>query len=207
MAQILVIDDEPAVRGALVAHLSEMGHTCTEAGDGLEGLDRLHECEFDLIVTDVAMPRLNGLQFLERALPYLEDRVPVVLLSSVNDRGAIAAAVGAGAFDYLTKPAHPDEVRRVVEESLVRRSEALRLHGRRRGPGGPVPKEALGERPEDRLEAAIEQAPAGVPAFRTRDPFVSVPRPDDSDAPMVDVPEERGSFLRLVRRWFGSRVA
>lgn len=205
MAQILVVDDEVAVRGSLVAHLGEMGHHCKEASDGIEALELLHEREFDLILTDVAMPRMNGLQFLERALPHLEGRIPVVLLSSVDDGRAISAALTAGAFDYLTKPAGPDEVRRVIEECLTQRAEVLRLHGTRAGPGGPIPSSALGEAVRDRKEAPLGQAPAGLPAFRPARPTVLIPRPEDALSHLGT--GHPLSLLARVRRWFGPRVA
>jgi CheY-like chemotaxis protein len=205
MAQILVVDDETAVRGALVAHLGEMGHRCREVENGIEALEALHEREFDLILTDVAMPRMNGLQFLERALPYLEGRVPVVLLSSVDDREAIAAAMRAGAFDYLTKPAGPNEVRRIIEEGLTQRSEVLRLHGRRNGRGGPVPREALGEAKRDRPESQMGQASAGLPAFQKAKSKVLVSPPEEMGSRK---PPSRGlSLLARFKRWFGPRVA
>ena len=205
MAQVLVVDDESAVRGALVAHLQEMGHRCEEAGNGLEALERLARSEVDLILTDVAMPRMNGLQFLERALPYLEQRIPIVLLSSVDDRRAISAAVGAGAHDYLTKPADIDEVRRVVERALSVRSEVLRVHGRRRGPGGPIPRSATAEAPRDRREAAVSQRPAGVPAFRGPPSRFTIPRPPGSGEES-DAGGTQGLLARM-RRWIGRRVA
>ena len=206
MAQILVVDDEAAVRGALVAHLEAMGHRCEEAGNGLEALQVLHRREVDVILSDVAMPLMNGLQFLERALPYLERRVPVVLLSSVDDRGAISAAVGAGVFDYLTKPADPDEVRRVIEGCLAQRAEVLRLEGPRRGPGGPVPRHATEADRRDRKEAPRSQSPAGVPAFRPTKPLVTIPSPDAAAEDAAAL-AQRASWLGRVRRWFGRDVA
>jgi len=205
MAQILVVDDEAAVRGALVSHLVEMGHDCSKADDGIEALELLHEREFDLILTDVAMPRMNGLQFLERALPHLEGRIPVVLLSSVDDQRAISAALTAGAFDYLTKPAGPDEIRRVVEAGLAQRSEVLRVQGNRPGRGGPIPSSALGEAARDRSEAPRSQAPAGLPAFRPARPTVLIPPPEEISS-RAGVPRSDSLFAR-IRSWFGPRVA
>lgn len=200
MAWILVVDDEAAVRGALVAQLEALRHRCVEAADGLEALERLHEREFDLVLTDVMMPNLNGFQLLERALPYIQGRTPVVVLSSVDDRDGMEAALEAGAYDWLTKPARTGDVERVIEGGLRRRAENVRLIGRHRGRRGPVPARALGARPEDVRDAPIDQPVAGVPAFRREQRLVEIPRPG-TEAP---TPDARPGFWQRLRRLFGS---
>ncbi|MDA1194934.1 MAG: response regulator [Planctomycetota bacterium] len=197
MAWILLVDDEPSVRGALAAQLRALRHRCVEAEDGLQALERLHEREFDLVMTDVMMPKLNGFQLLDRALPFIEGRTPVVVLSSVEDRDSIQVALDAGAYDWLTKPADADDVARVLEGGLRRRAENVRLIGRYRGRGGPVPKEALGPRAGDVREAPPSQPPAGVPAFRSEPRIVAVPRPQVG----VAVPERPLGWWRRVATW------
>lgn len=177
MAWILVVDDEPAVRGALVERLRGLRHRCVEATNGLEALRRLHEREFDLVMTDVMMPEMNGFQFLERVLPYIEGRTPVIVLSSIDDRAGIETALDAGAYDWLTKPAEAEECERVVAAALERRAENLRLVGRYRGRRGPVPAEALRPRDSDVPPPPNTAAPAGVPAFQQARTVVSIPRP------------------------------
>jgi CheY-like chemotaxis protein len=186
MARILVVDDEGPVREALVAQIERIGHRCAEAANGLEALERLHEREYDVVITDVMMPQLNGFQFISRVMPYLEERVPIIILSSVDDQDGIAAAVQAGAFDYLTKPVELSEARAVLDSALERRAEMVRLHGRWQGRGGPIPAEALGARPEDVREADPEQEPAGVPVFRDGGAVVSVPPPADRKSGLTE---------------------
>ena len=202
MAYILVVDDEAAVRDTIVRQLTVMGHRCTEAGNGLAALERLHERDFDLILTDVMMPKLNGFQLLDRALPYLKGRTPVVILSSVDSGDSVAAAIEAGAYDYLNKPADREDLERVIAEGLARRDEMIRLLGRFRGRGGPVPEEALGERACDRDEAPVDQVPAGVPAVREERRSLSVPVPagEDEAAPMsgAAVPKRPSLWGRLT---------
>jgi len=198
MAHILLVDDEPAVRETLASRITGMGHSCVEAADGVEALERLHAREFDLVVTDVMMPHMNGFQFLERVLPFLEGRVPVVILSSVDDQAGIRAALEAGAYDYLNKPAPAGEVERVIDEGLRRRREMVRLLGRRRGRGGPVPQSALGPATRDRNEAPVVRTPAGVPAVREVHSVVSVPPPGSA----VDR-ESRSRRRSLWVRLFG----
>lgn len=205
MAHILVVDDETAVRDTLASQLRGLGHRCTEAGNGLEALERLHERDFDLILTDVMMPRLNGFQLLERALPYLKGRTPVVILSSVDNQEGVTAAIDAGAYDYLNKPADREDLERVIAEGLKRRDEMLRLLGRVRGRGGPVPRDALGERAQDRAEAPADQVPAGVPAMREERRVLSVPRPDVDSEDDAD-PQPR-SFWQRLTGWLKGRAA
>ena len=200
MAWILVVDDEPAVRGVLVAQLTRLRHRCVEAGNGLEALERLHEREFDLVLTDVMMPHLNGFQFLERVLPYIEGRTPVVVLSSVDDQDGIEAALDVGAYDWLHKPARTADVERVVGAALDRRAENVRLVGRHRGRRGPVPKQALGPRPGDEHDAPPGQPVAGVPAVREERKVVSIPRPGADTEPSTARP---GLWQRL-KGLFGS---
>jgi len=202
MAHILVVDDEVAVRDMLVRRLRALRHRCTEASNGLEALERLHEREFDLILTDVMMPKLNGFQFLERVIPYLKGRVPIVVLSSVEDRDGAAAAIDAGAYDYLNKPADQEDLERVIQEGLRRRDEMVRLLGRHRGRHGPVPADALGERVEDRAEAPENQVPAGVSAILEERRVISVPRPH-AEADWAS-PRPRVSLWRRLAGWLGA---
>ena len=196
MAWILVVDDEPTVRSVLVQQLQALGHRCMQASNGLEGLDRLHERDVDLVLTDVMMPHLNGFQFLERALPYIEGRTPVVILSSVDDQEGIEAALAAGAYDWLTKPASSTDVERVVGAALQRRAENVRLLGRHRGRHGPIPRQALGARPGEEADAPVGQPAASVPALRETHRIVSIPRPDARGE--VEEPHP-GLWLRLKR--------
>lgn len=209
MAYILVVDDESAVRDTIARQLTAMGHRCTEAGNGLEALERLHERDFDLILTDVMMPKLNGFQLLERALPYLKGRTPVIILSSVDSGDGVAAAIEAGAYDYLNKPAHQEDLERVISEGLARREEMLRLLGRPRGRGGPVPQDALGERLEDRAEAPVDQVPAGVPAVRTERRSLSVPIPDaeELDEGRIDAGPAQRSLWQRLTGWLRGNAA
>lgn len=199
MAWILVVDDEPAVREVLIAQLETLRHRCVPAENGLAALERLSEREFDLVLTDVMMPHLNGFQFLERALPYIEGRTPVVILSSVDDQDGIQAALAAGAYDWLHKPARTSEVERVVDGALTRRAENVRLLGRHRGRRGPVPTKALGAREGEEADAPVGQPVAGVPALRGPSHVVQIPRPGGEGADAA----AGGGLVGWIRRLLG----
>lgn len=83
MAEILTIDDERAVRDVMASYLDGLGHSVTEASSALGALKLLTEKDADLILTDLIMPGLDGLQSLKLAIPHLASRTPVVILTSV----------------------------------------------------------------------------------------------------------------------------
>ncbi len=118
MAHVLLVDDEPAVREALAGLLARQGHHSVLARDGAEALDLYEEGTFDLIVSDVMMPTMNGFDLLQALLPRIHERVPFLIVSSHSDRESVKAAIYAGAFDYLLKPFEAEHVAEVVERAL-----------------------------------------------------------------------------------------
>jgi two-component system response regulator FlrC len=134
MARVLVVDDEPGLRSFLAEALEMADHEVTEAEDGEAALARLRKDAFHVVVTDLKMPRLDGLGLL-KAIKAEQPELEVILLTA---HGAVDSAVEAmkqGAFDYLQKPLDsPKELRLVVERALERRglrdqAEAARSAG------------------------------------------------------------------------------
>ncbi|HEY0840132.1 MAG TPA: sigma-54 dependent transcriptional regulator [Vulgatibacter sp.] len=120
-ARILIADDEVASREALGELLTRWGHAVEEAGDGNQALKRAIESHPDVIVTDLVMPRMDGLWLL-RALREELPHVPVILLTG---RGTIDAAVEAireGAYDFLEKPIDGHRLRLVIERALEKQA-------------------------------------------------------------------------------------
>jgi two-component system response regulator MprA len=119
-ARVLLVDDEEAVRTSLERGLRLERFAVTLAGDGQEGLDLLSTRSYDLIVLDVAMPGVDGLEVCRR-LRDLGDRTPVLMLTArhaVDDR---IAGLDAGADDYLIKPFALAELKARVR-ALLRRT-------------------------------------------------------------------------------------
>lgn len=111
MAEILIIDDEKAIRKALTEILSAEGYKTDEAGDGEEGLKKFKERTYDVVLCDIKMPKLDGIEFLQKAGEANSD-VPVIMISGHGNIETAVDAVKKGAFDYISKP--PDLNRMLI---------------------------------------------------------------------------------------------
>lgn len=103
MAEILIIDDEKAIRKTLSEILSFEGYKIEEAADGEEGLKKFSEKNYDVVLCDIKMPKLDGIEFLEKAREINHD-VPVIMISGHGNIDTAVDAVKKGAFDYISKP-------------------------------------------------------------------------------------------------------
>ncbi len=121
MARILIVDDEEGVRSFLVEALAAVGHAVSEVGDGEAAAELLARRSFHLLVTDLKMPRQDGLELLRRVRSE-QPELEVIVLTAHGTIESAVAAMKLGAFDYLTKPlSGPDELRLVVSRALERR--------------------------------------------------------------------------------------
>ncbi len=111
MATILIIDDEKSIRKTLTEILTYEGYNIDEASDGEEGLKKFKEKTFDLVLCDIKMPKLDGIEFLEKAKEINSD-VPVIIISGHGNIETAVDAVKKGAFDYISKP--PDLNRMLI---------------------------------------------------------------------------------------------
>jgi two-component system, NtrC family, nitrogen regulation response regulator NtrX len=111
MAAILIIDDEKSIRKTLTEILSYEGYKIDEAGDGEEGLRKFKEKTYDLVLCDIKMPKLDGIEFLEKAKQINPD-VPIIIISGHGNIETAVEAVKKGAFDYISKP--PDLNRMLI---------------------------------------------------------------------------------------------
>ncbi len=132
--QILVVDDEPNLRRVLSAQLGRDGYDVLEAEDGEQGLALLAEHHIDLVVTDLRMPKVDGMELLRRALA-LDPELPVVMITAHGTVDNAVEALKIGAFDYITKPFDQAEVRAIVKKGLRTRDLAA-VEASREGTGG-----------------------------------------------------------------------
>ena len=114
---LLIIDDDISVREILKDYLEEEGHSCREAEDGEAGLARVGETEPELVLLDVHMPGMNGIEVLRRLRSAHPD-VLIVMVTSVDELQTVRESLRAGAYDYLIKPVHIDELLSVVDKAL-----------------------------------------------------------------------------------------
>lgn len=103
MSNILIIDDEKAIRKTLSEILSYEGYKIEEAGDGEEGLKRFREKNYDVVLCDIKMPKLDGIEFLDKAREANPD-IPVIMISGHGTIETAVEAVKKGAYDYISKP-------------------------------------------------------------------------------------------------------
>src|SRR5271157_4376545 len=128
-ASVLIVDDEPSIRLMFHTVLQSAGYDAVEAGDGPSALARLHESSPDVVLLDLKMPGMDGMETLRQMRDRGDDTTVVI----VTAHGSIADAVAAmklGAVDFLTKPVTPGGLRRVVREVILR-------HGRPEPPARP----------------------------------------------------------------------
>jgi DNA-binding NtrC family response regulator len=144
--RILVADDDVDVRSAVVQALEAEAHDLVAVGDGATALERLSQTSFDLLITDVRMPRVDGLTLTRRALE-LAPRPDVILMTSF---GSVADAVGAlkqGASDYLTRPFDLDELALRVRAIAERRGLQRQLAAARATLAASTETQIVGESP------------------------------------------------------------
>ena len=118
-ARILIVDDETHNRALLEIMLSSEGYELFTAASGEEALTVVEENRPDLILLDIMMPELNGFQVtaMLKANPATQD-IPVIILSALDDGGAIERGLQVGAADFLTKPIQHVELRARVKKLL-----------------------------------------------------------------------------------------
>ncbi|MCE5264028.1 MAG: sigma-54 dependent transcriptional regulator [Deltaproteobacteria bacterium] len=114
---ILLIDDEADVRKSLSRFLEKLGHTVFCAADGMEGLREFHSHEINLVVTDIRMPEIDGLELLRRIKVIEKSPVDVIVVTGHGDTASAVKALKYGAFDYLQKPIDVRELAIVIERS------------------------------------------------------------------------------------------
>ncbi|OLB76378.1 MAG: DNA-binding response regulator [Actinobacteria bacterium 13_2_20CM_2_71_6] len=102
MSQLLLVEDDPEIRRALVRALSELGHAVTSAGAGMPALQHVLDHRPDLVVLDLGLPDVDGTELL-RMLRSVSD-VPVVIATARDDEAQIVRALDCGADDYIIKP-------------------------------------------------------------------------------------------------------
>ena len=111
--EILVLDDEEIVGKRLKPALEKTGYRVEVFEDGREAIQRITEKEFDIVVTDVRMEEVDGLQVLEHVLQH-SDHTKVIIITGYATVEVAREALTKGAFDFIAKPFKPNELREVI---------------------------------------------------------------------------------------------
>lgn len=130
MPNILIIDDEKAIRNVLKEILVNEGFSVEEATDGEEGFKKFRNATFDVVLCDIKMPKLDGIEFLQKVME-AESDIPVIMISGHGNIETAVDAVKKGAFDYISKP--PDLNRLLItirnaldKTTLVKETKVLK---------------------------------------------------------------------------------
>jgi two-component system, NtrC family, response regulator AtoC len=116
VAHVLIVDDEVNIRRVLAAMLKREGYEVTTAADGEQALAALQKTPVHVVVTDLVMPRMGGMELLRRVTGDFPD-VPVIVITAHGSVDSAVAALKAGAFDYITKPFEQDELKKVIAKA------------------------------------------------------------------------------------------
>lgn len=111
--RILVVDDEENARIALSKILTREGYAVASAGNGNEALEYLGDRDVELVITDINMPEMNGMEFL-RELNRLRPASNVIMITAYGEVESYIEAMNLGAFEYINKPVKIDELKKVI---------------------------------------------------------------------------------------------
>lgn len=179
MASILIIDDERSIRNVLKDILGNEGHQITEASDGEEGLQKFKAAVYDMVLCDIKMPKLDGIEFLQKAKEVNID-IPIIMISGHGNIDTAVDAVKKGAFDYIAKPPDLNRLLITIRNALDRTKLVLETK---------VLKKKV-----DKVQEIIGHA---APIQKIKETIEKV-APTDA---RVLITGENGSGKELVARW------
>jgi len=117
MIKVLIVEDEKPIRDLIKLHLSEAGYKCATAADGMEGADKIEKENFDLILLDIMMPKVDGYELMEYIRPL---DIPVIFITAKHALKDKVKGLRQGADDYITKPFDMIELLARIETVLRR---------------------------------------------------------------------------------------
>jgi len=122
--KILVVDDEESIRNLLVTFLSKLGHSCVIAIDGVDALGKMKRNKFDVVITDIKMPNMDGITLTSDILMQYPE-VPIMVMTAFDEEYSAGVAISAGAREFIKKPFSLDEFALRLHK-MINDSEILR---------------------------------------------------------------------------------
>lgn len=177
--KILIVEDEKSMQEVLKILLEGENHEVTTASDGIEGLSYLDKDIFDLVITDMKMPKADGFEVLKKVKEISPDTI-VIMITAFGNKETAIEAMKLGAYDYISKPFNIDEIRLIVRKAIEKKREREEL-------------ELLREKVETTytLENIISKSP------KMQDMFKLIPRIAQSNSNVL-ITGESGSGKELV---------
>jgi two-component system response regulator PilR (NtrC family) len=124
--KLLIVEDEKSMREVLKILLEGEGHEVTTASDGFEGMSCIEKDIFDLVITDLKMPKVDGFEVL-RKIKELSPGTIVIMITAFGNTETAIEAMKLGAYDYISKPFNIDEIRLTIRKALEKKMEADEL--------------------------------------------------------------------------------
>ncbi|AJY70353.1 hypothetical protein RW64_12565 [Geobacter sulfurreducens] len=121
---VLVVDDEAIIREGLRRILEKEGYHVETSASGQIALERLQDENYGLVITDLKMPGMSGMEVL-KAIKVLQPEVPVIIITGFSTVDTAVEAMKNGAFDYIAKPFTPDQITEKVRKALEQRAVLL----------------------------------------------------------------------------------
>ena len=118
MAEILIIEDDSKLREHIHKYLNQKGHEAQQASDGWTGLEYIMTSGCDLVVLDIKVPGLSGIEVLRKVTTSLVNHPPIIIITGHGDKALAIEALRFGAYDFLEKPFHPELLLQTIERAL-----------------------------------------------------------------------------------------
>jgi DNA-binding NtrC family response regulator len=142
--EILIVDDDSEMRGLLLEIVTMAGHQALAVESGTEALTLVRDREFDVVVTDIRMIGMDGLELCGR-LAEIRPEMPVIVLTSMGSKATAIAAIRAGAYDFIEKPVGIEVVTKAIERAVAYHQLKSELHRLRAAVEGPKMTNIIGE--------------------------------------------------------------
>lgn len=203
--ELLVVDDDPANLDLLSRRLTRQGYEVTTAGGGQEALDLLDQQEFDLVILDMLMPGINGLQVLRQLKSDPERRaIPVMMISALDSTDRVVECIALGAEDYIFKPFNPillkARVSAALEKSRLRENQARKLTVFISSPGDVIPERRVIKKLLEQLNREFSGQLVLIPILWEEDPLLA----SETFQSQIHPPRETDIYIGIFWSRLGS---